>query len=161
MFMRVKEIRYGDQWPANLTWHEDPVRPELNREFRHTAGREVYTNDGAILCVAYCRGVPSMVGHLDAMTGLDHAVFYTVWSRRPGCGRSLVLDTYNYLQLTRPWIKRFVTLSPKSKMAYNFHIKNGGVLIKENQESDNYEYSDEPIDGLRSEPITRRVGPEL
>ena len=149
MNMRVREIKYGDQWPLSLTWHEDPVRPELTREFRHTAGREVYTNDGAVMCVAFCRGIPSTVGHLDTMTGLDHAVFYTVWSRRPGSGRSIVLDTYNYLQLTRPWIKRFVTLSPKTEMAYNFHTKNGGVLIRENIESDNYEYSDEPIDELR------------
>ena len=155
MNMRVCEIGYGDQWPLSLTWHEDPVRPELNREFRHTAGREVYTNNGAVICVAFCRGIPSTVGHLDTMTGLDHAVFYTVWSRRPGSGRTLVLDTYNYLQLTRPWIKRFVTLSPKTKMAYNFHTKNGGVLIKENIESDNYEYSDGPIDELRPNLFAR------
>ena len=42
--MRVKEIKYGDKWPIHLPMFEDPVRPELNREFRHTAGREVYTN---------------------------------------------------------------------------------------------------------------------
>ena len=143
MFMRVKEIRYGDQWPLNLAWQEDPVRPDLDREFRHTAGREVYTNEGAIICVAFCRGIPSMLGHLDTMTGLDHAVFYTVWSRRPGYGRSLDIYTYNYLQLTRPWIKRFVPLSPKTEMAYKFHTKNGAVLIRENQDSDNYEYSDD------------------
>ena len=41
--MRVREIKYGDQWPLNLPYQEDPVRPELDRAFRHTAGREVYT----------------------------------------------------------------------------------------------------------------------
>ena len=103
----------------------------------------MYTNGGAIICVAYCRGVPSTVGHLDSMTGLDHAVFYTVWSRRPGFGRGLVLDTLNYLQLTRPWIKRFVTLSPKTEMARKFHLSNGGVLLRENAGSLNFEYGGE------------------
>ena len=144
--MRVKEIKYGDKWPIHLPMFEDPVRPELNREFRHTAGREVYTNDGAIICVAFCSGIPSTVGHLDTMTGLDHAVFYTVWSRRPGSGRALVLDTHNYLLLTRPWIKRYVTLSPKTEIAYNFHINNGGILLKKNLDSDNYEYGSKEVE---------------
>ena len=138
--MRIKQIHYGDEWPINLHWTEDPVRPELNREFRYTAGREVFTNGGAIICIAYCRGVPSMVTHLNTMVGLDHAVFYTVWSRNKGSGRVLVNDIWNYLLMTRPWIKRYVTLSPKTDMAYNFHIKNGATLLRENIESDNYEY---------------------
>ena len=138
--MRIKQIHYGDEWPINLHWTEDPVRPELNREFRYTAGREVFTNGGAIICIAYCRGVPSMVTHLNTMVWLDHAVFYTVWSRNKGSGRVLVNDIWNYLLMTRPWIKRYVTLSPKTDMAYNFHIKNGATLLRENIESDNYEY---------------------
>ena len=138
--MRIKQIHYGDEWPINLHWTEDPVRPELNREFRYTAGREVFTNGGAIICIAYCRDVPSMVTHLNTMVGLDHAVFYTVWSRNKGSGRVLVNDIWNYLLMTRPWIKRYVTLSPKTDMAYNFHIKNGATLLRVNTESDNYEY---------------------
>ena len=140
--MRIRQIYYGDDWPKNLHWSEDPVRPELNREFRHTAGREVFTNGGAVICIAYCKGVPSMIGHLDRMMGLDHAVFYTVWSRHRGSGSLLVNDIWSYLQMTRPWIKRYVTLSPKTKMAFNFHIKNGATLLRENIESDNYEYED-------------------
>ena len=140
--MRVRQIHYGDEWPKNLHWSEDPVRPELNREFRYTAGREVFTNGGAIICIAYCKGVPSMIRHLDTMVGLDHAIFYTVWSRNKGAGSLLVNDVWSYLQMTRPWIKRYVTLSPKTKMAFNFHIKNGATLLRENIESDNYEYED-------------------
>ena len=140
--MRVRQIHYGDEWPKNLHWSEDPVRPELNREFRYTAGREVFTNGGAIICIAYCKGVPSMIRHLDTMVGLDHAIFYTVWSRHRGSGSLLVNDIWSYLQMTRPWIKRYVTLSPKTKMAFNFHIKNGATLLRENIESDNYEYED-------------------
>ena len=36
--MKVKQVYYGDPWPLNLPWQEDPVRPELDREFRFTAG---------------------------------------------------------------------------------------------------------------------------
>ena len=154
--MRVKQITYGDDWPLNLPWQEDPVRPELNREFRHTAGREVFTNGGAIVCVAYCRGVPSMVNHLDTMIGLDHAIFYTVWSRQAGSGRLLIIDTWNYLQLTRPWIKRFVTLSPKTEMARKFHLSNGGVLLRENVDSLNFEYGGEVEDLVPKNKVWQR-----
>jgi hypothetical protein len=41
---------------------------------------------------------------------------------------------------TKPEIKRFVTLSPKTEMAKNFHHKNGAITYRENQESVNYEY---------------------
>ena len=76
--MKIKKITYADEWPLNLPWQEDPVRPELNREFRHIAGREVYTNGGAIICVAYCNDVPKTIDDLTSMVGLNHAVFYTV-----------------------------------------------------------------------------------
>jgi len=138
--MKIKKITYADEWPLNLPWQEDPVRPELSREFRHTAGREVYTNGGAIICVAYCNDVPKTIDDLTSMVGLNHAVFYTVWSRKPGHGRMVVIDTWKYLMMTRPYVERYVTLSPKTKMAWKFHISNGAVLLNENTETDNYEY---------------------
>jgi len=160
--MRVRQIHYGHPWPLNLSWQEDPVRPELSREFRHTAGREVWTNEGAIICVAYCKMVPTTVDQLTSLVGLDHAIFYTVWSRRPGAGRTLVNDIWSYLLLTRPWIKRYVTLSPKTKMAYNFHIKNGAIVLSQNETTDNYEYKEKERikDGF---PALRRTdgGPDF
>jgi hypothetical protein len=138
--MELKQIRYADKWPSELPWQEDPVRPELSREFRHTAGREVYTNGGAIICVAYCNDVPKTIDELTTYVGLDHAIFYTVWSRRGGAGRMLVVDLWKYLMMTQPHIEKFVTLSPKTEMAWNFHINNGAILLNENEESDNYEY---------------------
>jgi len=54
----IRKIEFGDQWPENIPVESDPVRPELDRRYRHTGGREVYTNEGAILCVAYCDKVP-------------------------------------------------------------------------------------------------------
>jgi hypothetical protein len=125
----------------NIPWQEDPVRPELDREFRHTAGREVWTNEGAIICIAFCNNVPSTVNDLNHMLGLDHAVFYTVWSRQPKAGRQLVNDIWDHFLMTKPWIKRYVTLSPKTKMAFRFHINNGAILLRKNDTTDNYEYS--------------------
>ena len=139
--MRVREIKYGDQWPLNLPYQEDPVRPELDREFRHTAGREVYTNGGAIICVAYCRGVPSTVGHLDTMTGLDHAVFYTVWSYSKGAGREIIIEAAKHIKKTKG-CTRFVTLSPLTRMAERFHLRNGAVLLNKGDECQNFEYED-------------------
>ena len=81
-----------------------------------------------------------MINHLTTMVGLDYVVFYTVWSRQRGAGKTLVLDLLNFMLETRPWQKRYVTLSPKTQMAYNFHTKNGATLYRENQGSDNYEY---------------------
>ena len=140
--MRVRQIHYGHPWPLNIPWQEDPVRPELDREFRHTAGREVWTNEGAVICIAFCNDIPRTVNDLNFMLGLDHAIFYTVWSRKPGAGRTLVNDMWAYLMMTRPWIKRYVTLSPKTKMAYRFHIANGAVVLNSNETTDNYEYSE-------------------
>ena len=148
--MKLREIKYGDKWPINLHWSEDPVRPQLNREFRHLHGREVYTNDGAIICVAMCSDVPSSVADLDTMVGLDHAVFYTVWSRQPGSGRTLVTDLWKHMLMTRPYIDRYVTLSPKTRMAWKFHISNGALLLRHNEDSDNYEYSEQEL--IRDEP---------
>ena len=143
--MDIKRVRYADPWPEHLHWSGDPVRPELSREFRHTAGREVFTNGGAIICVAYCNDVPKTVDDLDRMVGLDHAIFYTVWSKKPGHGRMLVVDLWKYLMMTQPHIKRFVTLSPKTEMAWKFHINNGAILLNENEESDNYEYRESEL----------------
>jgi hypothetical protein len=151
--MNVRQIDYADQWPLNLPWQEDPVRPELDREFRHTAGREVFTNDGAIICVAFCNDIPKTVQDLDNMVGLNHAVFYTVWSRQAGAGRLLVTDLWKQMLLTRPHIKRYVTLSPKTKMAWNFHINNGAKLLRKNEESDNYEYSEAEL--IRDKPLSQ------
>jgi hypothetical protein len=150
--MKIRQIKYADVWPLNLPWQEDPVRPELDREFRHTAGREVYTNGGAIICVAYCTDVPRTVLDLNSMIGLDHAIFYTVWSRQAGAGRLLVTDLWKQMLMTQPHIKRYVTLSPKTKMAWNFHINNGAILLNENEESDNYEYSEAEL--IRDKPLS-------
>jgi len=46
----------------------------------------------------------------------------------------------DYFKAEKPWLKRFVTLSPKTEMAHNFHIKNGAFVFRKNRQSVNYEY---------------------
>jgi hypothetical protein len=68
------------------------------------------------------------------------AVFYTIWSYRPGAGRDLILNAVNYIKNNKPNISRFVTLSPPTEMARRFHLKNGAHVFRENAETVNYEY---------------------
>ena len=35
---------------------------------------------------------------------------------------------------------RYVTMSPKTEMAMKFHLSNGAVLLRENEETNNFEY---------------------
>ena len=68
------------------------------------------------------------------------AVFYTIWSYRSGAGRELLLAAVDHIKRNRPNVQRFVTLSPKTEMAYRFHINNGARVLRENAVTINYEY---------------------
>jgi hypothetical protein len=129
---------------------DDSVRPELSMRFRTECGREVYGlyNDDdavkAVICVAYTTQIPITVKELDELSmSHDHAsfaIFYTVWSYQAGAGREIIFTLRKHLEAYRPNIKRFVTLSPKTTMAYRFHTRNGAIQVGNNKESDNYEY---------------------
>jgi hypothetical protein len=130
---------------------DDTVRPELDYDFRFSNGRECFslsddTNIHAIICVAYTHQVPKTVAELDEYAFNDFndpnsiAVFYTVWSYKKGAGRDIVFMVVDLIKQTKPWVKRFVTLSPKTEMARKFHLGNGAFILSENEESVNYEY---------------------
>lgn len=126
----------------------DTVRPELDYDFRTSNGREFYELTdvlctGACICVAYTRHVPKTVNELDMYYAEDSdiAVFYTVWSYTKGSGREIVFKVVEHIKQTKPHIKRFVTLSPKTEMARKFHLSNGATVLSENEESVNYEYN--------------------
>ena len=68
----------------------------------------------------------------------EFSIFYTLWSYEKGYG-TIILNTLLPMLNT----KKFVTLSPKTKMAYNFHIKNGAKLLATNNKSYNFEYKNE------------------
>ena len=138
---------------TNIDVSEDPVRPELDLEWRLFAERKIYglkyeNNIEAIVCVAYTNEVPTTVREMDYMSQVacqDNqcgkiAVAYTVWSRKRGAGREIINKLYDFLKNDRIKTERLVTLSPLTTMATHFHISNGAKQIQINETSQNFEY---------------------
>ena len=124
---------------------DDPVRPEIPKEFRVGKDRFVASigeeTPTAMVCVNLMNFVPSSVEELgEAVEEVNTAVFYTIWSYAPGAGKDLLLQTVEQIKQQFPTITRFVTLSPKTEMARRFHTKNGAGVFRDNEESVNYEY---------------------
>ena len=133
---------------------EDPVRPELDLEWRLSAERKIYglkyeENIEAIVCVAYTNEVPNTVREMDYMSQVacqdgqcgKIAVAYTVWSRKRGAGREIINKVREFLVSDRIATKRLVTLSPLTPMATHFHISNGAKQIPINDTTQNFEYA--------------------
>ena len=68
------------------------------------------------------------------------AIFYTIWSYKPGAGAKLLRQAVENLKEGYKGIERFVTLSPKTELAKKFHLKNGAYILRENEQTINYEY---------------------
>jgi hypothetical protein len=126
---------------------EDPVRPNVPYINRVGENKDIFVlrdeDDSvkAITCVSYQNLIPKTEGELFKLSGPpDTAIFYTIWSYKPGAGRQLIFDAVQYIKESKPEIKRFVTLSPKTEMAKRFHLKNGAISFRENDETVNYEY---------------------
>jgi hypothetical protein len=125
---------------------EDPVRPHIPVDKRIGNYKEIFVlpeneNVQAITCVSYNDEVPSKESELfENMVDPVVAIYYTIWSYKPGAGRQLIMDSVDYIKENKPTIKRFVTLSPKTEMAKRFHLKNGAIILRENTDTINYEY---------------------
>jgi hypothetical protein len=124
---------------------DDPVRPDIPREYRVTNNRFVSAlvedQPRAIVCVSLHDFVPSAVNELDLTAHTPTtAIFYTIWSYAPGAGAVLLRETVAGIRQQYPTIQRFVTLSPKTDMARRFHLKNGAFIMRENADTVNYEY---------------------
>ena len=136
---------------------EDPVRPELDIEFRTSYGRKIYgvkykKEICAIMCFGYTNEIPKTVKELDLMTKDAYlqsalrdrnvgkiAVAYTVWSKKKGGGKLIVKEVFKKIKQSNH-LNRLVTLSPLTDMARNFHIRNGAYELQVNTESQNFEY---------------------
>ena len=138
---------------TNIDVSEDPVRPELDLEWRLSSQRKIYglkfeEDIEAIICVAFTNEVPSTVREMDYMSQAACqenqyrviAVAYTVWSRKRGAAREIINKVREFLHKDRPVTKRLVTLSPLTPMATHFHISNGAKQISINPETQNFEY---------------------
>jgi hypothetical protein len=124
---------------------DDPVRPEISKEFR--VGKNKFVSalvenmPKAIVCVSLHDFIPEDVQDLLIESEMPTtAIFYTIWSYAPGAGAELLRATVEEIQRQFPSVNRFVTLSPKTEMARKFHTKNGAVTYRENPNTVNYEY---------------------
>ena len=126
---------------------DDPVRPEIPKDFRVSDGRVVAAlveeqSPKAMVCVSFHDFVPEDVKGLDNTTKVPTtAVFYTIWSYKAGKGAELLIQAVKEIQREYPSVIRFVTLSPKTELARRFHLKNGAIIFRENIDTINYEYT--------------------
>ena len=136
---------------------EDPIRPELDNNFRSSYGRKIYGvrykgEIHAVMCFAYTNEIPKSVEELDK---LSHdaflqsamrdqkvgqiAIAYTVWSKKKGGGKLIVKEVFKKIKKSNH-LNRLVTLSPLTEMATKFHSRNGAELIQINETTQNFEY---------------------
>ena len=138
-------------------FEKDPVRPELNNEFRTSFGRKIYgvkfkDEIHAVMCVAFTNTIPKTVHELDiysrdaflqSVTRDQNvgkiAIAYTVWSNKKGGGKLIVEEVFKMIKKSSH-LTRLITLSPLTEMARNFHLHNGAEEIKVNEETQNFEY---------------------
>ena len=136
---------------------EDPVRPELNNDFRTGFGRKIYgvmykREIHAVMCFAYTNKVPKSVEELEKLstdaflqsTMRDQnigqiAIAYTVWSKKKGGGKLIVKEVFKKIKKSNH-LNRLVTLSPLTEMASKFHSRNGAKLLQVNKTTQNFEY---------------------
>ena len=137
---------------------EDPVRPELNNEFRTGYGRKIFGvryqgEIHAVMCFAYTNEIPKTVNELEKMSHDAYlqsalrdqnigkiAIAYTVWSKKKGGGKLIVNEVFKKIKKSNH-LNRLVTLSPLTEMATKFHLKNGAKLIQINDNTQNFEYT--------------------
>ncbi len=136
---------------------EDPIRPELNNEFRTSYGRKIFgvkykKEICAIMCFGFTNGIPKTVEEFDLMTKdaflqsalRDQkvgkiAIAYSVWSKKKGGGKLIVNEVFKKIKQSNH-LNRLVTLSPLTEMARNFHLRNGAFELQINNKTQNFEY---------------------
>ncbi len=127
---------------------DDPVRPELDNEFRLSNGRKIfglkYNNEiEGVVCIAFTNELPATVKELDLMSVNEKdsqiAIAYTLWSLKKGAGKKIMKELLKYMKEQNN-IDSIMTLSPLTPMATHYHIRNGAKLIKINPTTQNFEY---------------------
>ena len=123
---------------------DDPVRPAIPTASRIHDHAEILVlmeddRPAAVVCVAYLDQVPTTETEL-GKTGANVAAFYTIWSYQTGAGRRMIRAARIHIATTRPTIKTYVTLSPKTEMARRFHMSNGATVLADNETTVNYLY---------------------
>ena len=133
---------------SEINPEDDPVRPELNNEFRISNGRKIfglkYNNEiEGVVCIAFTNELPATVKELDLMSVNEKdsqiAIAYTLWSLKKGAGKKIMKELLKYMKEQNN-IDSIMTLSPLTPMATHYHIRNGAKLIKINPTTQNFEY---------------------
>ena len=133
---------------AEINPEDDPVRPELDNEFRVSNGRKIfglkYNNEiEGVVCIAFTNELPATVKELDLMSVNEKesqiAIAYTLWSLKKGAGKKIMRELLKYMKEQNN-IDSIMTLSPLTPMATHYHIRNGAKLIKINPTTQNFEY---------------------
>lgn len=124
---------------------DDPVRKNIYQIERIIGNKEVLVlmdkDPAAVVCVSYQDFIPIDEKGLISSDNPTMAIFYTIWSYKPGSGRRLIFKAKDYIKEHRPEIKRFITLSPQTFTASRFHTNNGAKVLRVNKNSVNYEYT--------------------
>ena len=136
---------------------KDPVRPELDNDFRTSYGRKIYgvkykNEIHAVMCFAFTNKIPKTVKELDLLSKDAFlqsaqrsqkigkiAIAYTVWSTKKGGGKLIVKEVFKVIKKSNH-LNRLVTLSPLTEMARNFHLRNGAEELQVNETTQNFEY---------------------
>ena len=116
---------------------DDPVRPELDNEFRTSKGRKIfglkYKDDiEGIACFAFTNEIPATIKEMDLMSVKEDEasipIAYTVWSFKKGAGKKIMKELQKYIK-SKDQFESIVTLSPLTPVATHYHIRNGARLI--------------------------------
>lgn len=128
---------------------DDPVRPDIPLEFRCDRNRLILVlldancKPQAVLCAALLDTIPHSQQELITATSQNPqcCVFYTIWSYCRGAGRELIQSARSWIQSQFDTVTDYVTLSPTTDMARDFHIRNGATVYSINSDTVNYRYS--------------------
>ena len=104
------------------------------------------------MCFAFTNEIPKSVKELDLLSKdaflqsamRDQkvgkiAIAYTVWSKKKGGGKLIVKEVFKMIKKSNH-LNRLVTLSPLTEMARKFHLRNGAVEVRVNENTQNFEY---------------------
>ena len=123
---------------------DDPVRPRISPQRKVSVFSRVYMwleeqRIGAVVCCSYRHNIPKTERELLQIENYNQdgmkVILYSIWSYEKGCGQKLVQTV-----LARYREDKVITMSPKTDMARDFHLRNGAKVLQVNRTTINYEY---------------------
>ena len=123
---------------------DDPVRPSISPKRKVSPFSRVYMwleeqRIGAIVCCSYRHNIPKTERELLQVENYNQdgmkVILYSIWSYEKGCGQKIVQAV-----LARSREDKVITMSPKTDMARDFHLRNGAKVLQVNRTTVNYEY---------------------